>query len=83
MTQISNMKVIGLMVGFLKIDKLWRLSTEFYDVWQLHPREMVYRTMKSPPLHLQYYALCSSCHFRNVSESSPAAQWHRGSSRGG
>ena len=34
MTQISNMKVIGLMVDFLKIVKLWRLSTEFYGVWQ-------------------------------------------------
>ena len=29
------MKVIGLIVDFLKIVKLRRLSTEFYDVWQL------------------------------------------------
>ena len=28
------MKVIGLMVDFLKIVKLWCLSTEFYGVWQ-------------------------------------------------
>ena len=34
MTQISNMKVIGLMVDFLKIVKLRRLSAEFYGVWQ-------------------------------------------------
>ena len=34
MTQISNMKVIGLMVDFLKIVKLWHLSIEFYGVWQ-------------------------------------------------
>ena len=32
MTQISNMKVIGLMVDFLKIVQFWRLST---GVWQL------------------------------------------------
>ena len=37
MTQISNLKVIGLMVDFLKIIKLWRLSTEFYGVGQLLP----------------------------------------------
>ena len=35
MTQISNLKVIGIMVDFLKIIKLWRLSTEFYGVEQL------------------------------------------------
>ena len=35
MTQISNLKVIGLMVDFLKIVKLWHLSTEFYGVGQL------------------------------------------------
>ena len=29
------MKVIGLTVDFIKIVKLWRLSTEFYGVWQL------------------------------------------------
>ena len=34
MTQILNMRVICLMVDFLKIVKLWRLSTEFYGVWQ-------------------------------------------------
>ena len=34
MTQISNMKVISLMVDFLKIVKLWHLSTEFYGVWE-------------------------------------------------
>ena len=34
MTQISSMKVIGLMVDFLKIVKLWHLSTEFHGVWQ-------------------------------------------------
>ena len=34
MTQISNMKVIGLTVDFLKIVKLWGLSTEFYGVGQ-------------------------------------------------
>ena len=28
------MKVIGLVVHFLKIVKLWRLSTEFYGVGQ-------------------------------------------------
>jgi len=28
-TQISNMKVIGFMVDFLKIFKLWHLSIEF------------------------------------------------------
>ena len=27
---------------------------------------------------MQYYALCSCSHFRNVSESSPAAWWHHG-----
>ena len=31
----SNLKVICLMVDFLKIVKLWRLSTEFYGVGQL------------------------------------------------
>ena len=36
MTQISNMEVIGLTVDYLKIVKLWRLSTEFYGVWQLY-----------------------------------------------
>ena len=30
MTQISNMKVISLVVNFLKIIKLWHLSIEFY-----------------------------------------------------
>ena len=34
MTQISNMKIISLMVDFLKI-KLWHLSIEFYGEWQL------------------------------------------------
>ena len=34
MTQISNMKVISLMVEFLKIVKLWHLSIEFYGEWQ-------------------------------------------------
>ena len=29
-TQISNMKVIGFMVEFLEIFKLWHLSNEFY-----------------------------------------------------
>ena len=28
------MKVIGLMVDFLKIVKLWHLSSEFCGVWQ-------------------------------------------------
>ena len=36
MTQISNIKVIGLMVYFFKkIVKLWYLSIEFYGEWQL------------------------------------------------
>ena len=35
LSQIAFMKVIGLTVDFLKIVKLWRLSTEFYGVWQL------------------------------------------------
>ena len=34
MAQISNIKVIGLMVEFLKIVKLWHLSIEFYGEWQ-------------------------------------------------
>ena len=34
MTQISDMKVIGLMVDFLKIIKLWHFSIEFYGDWQ-------------------------------------------------
>ena len=29
------MKVIGFMVDFLKIIKLWDLSIEFYGEWQL------------------------------------------------
>ena len=29
------MKVISLMVDFLKIVKLWHLSSEFYGEWQL------------------------------------------------
>ena len=38
MAQISNMKVISLMVDFIKF---WHLSIEFYSVWQkvaLHNR---------------------------------------------
>ena len=34
MTQISNMKVISLMVDFIKFIKYWHLSIEFYDVGQ-------------------------------------------------
>ena len=34
LTQISNMKVIGLMVDFLKIVKLWCLRIEFCGVGQ-------------------------------------------------
>ena len=34
MTQISNMKVVGLWLIFLKIIKLWHLSIEFYGEWQ-------------------------------------------------
>ena len=47
MTQISNMKVIGVMVDFIKIVKLWRLSIEFYGVGQLfatHHRTACTRT---------------------------------------
>ena len=32
MTQISNMKVISLMVDFIKFIKFWHLSIEFY-IW--------------------------------------------------
>ena len=66
MTQISNMKVIGLMVDFLKIIKLWLLSIGFYGVWQLfathhrtqylkpHPLEMVYtRILRASCLMLE------------------------------
>ena len=35
-TQISNMKVIGFMVDFLKIFKLWHLSIEFEGEWKSH-----------------------------------------------
>ena len=35
MIQISNVKVIGLMVDFKKIVKLWHISIEFYGEWQL------------------------------------------------
>ena len=35
MTQISNMKVIGLIVDFKQVVKLWHLSMEFYGEWQL------------------------------------------------
>ena len=34
MTQISNMKVIGFMVDFKQIVKLWHLSIEFCGEWQ-------------------------------------------------
>ena len=40
MTQISNMKVIGLMADFLKIFKLWLLSIEFYGVGQLFTTQL-------------------------------------------
>ena len=43
-----------------------------------------YRTMESPPLHMQYYTLCSRSRFRNVLESSRTRQrGGSGGSRGG
>ena len=64
MTQISNMKVIGLMVDFLKIIKLWHLSIEFYGVWQKvalptlkpHPQKKVYRYKGE--LYYNVYIIC-------------------------
>jgi len=37
-TQISNMKIIGFMVDFLKIIKVWHLSIEFNSEWQKMPK---------------------------------------------
>ena len=51
MTQISNMKVIGLMVDFLKIVKLWLLSIEFYGEWlhkvYIRPISAIIKVVKS------------------------------------
>ena len=48
MTQIWNVKVIGLMVDFLKIVKLWHLSIEFYMVSgkKLYPLQNLYNVVE-------------------------------------
>ena len=55
MTQISNMKVIGLTVDFLKIVKLQQLSIEFYGEWHgefiyIERREVVASSERVPTL---------------------------------
>ena len=63
MTQISNMKVISLIVDFLKSIELRHLSIEFYGEWQLFATH--HRTCKKAMNHrcllsLHSYVVCKN-----------------------
>ena len=72
MTQITNKKVISLMVVFfLKIIKLWHLSIEFYGVWQkvaIHHRTQYLKVLIQMHLHAR-----TECKLHFVKMRPPAA----------